>query len=94
MSGLKTTSADSLARLGAPIDGHVLICGDDDGAKATVRELLEDIGGSVVDMGPLAMAGEVEHVAAMLLNLNRRFQVRTSIRIVGLPGRGAGHPRE
>ncbi len=94
VSGLKTNSADSLARLRARIAGHVLMCGDDGGAKAAVRELVEGINGHVLDVGSLAMARDVEHVAAMLLNLNRRFQALTSVRIVGLPAGVAGRRRE
>jgi predicted dinucleotide-binding enzyme len=82
---LKTNSAASLARVGSPIDGDVLVCGDDPDARATVAALLTGAAAHVVDAGPLEMAGHVEHAAALLLNLNRRLKATTSLRIIGLP---------
>ena len=43
---------------GQPLD--VFIAGDDDGAKATVSQLVEDGGMRAVDAGPLARAHELE----------------------------------
>jgi|SRR4051812_8925794 NADPH-dependent F420 reductase len=43
---------------GQPLD--VFIAGDDDGAKATVKQLVEDGGMRAVDTGPLARARELE----------------------------------
>jgi NADPH-dependent F420 reductase len=85
VSALKTNSAASLARVGSPIDGDVLVCGDDPDARATVAALLTGAAAHVVDGGPLEMAGHIEHVAALLLNLNRRLKATTSLRIIGLP---------
>ena len=46
---------------GLPAD--VFICTDDEAARATVRKLAEEIGFSVVDMGPLRNALLTEHIA-------------------------------
>jgi 8-hydroxy-5-deazaflavin:NADPH oxidoreductase len=43
---------------GQPLD--VFIAGDDDGAKATVKQIVEDGGMRAVDAGPLARARELE----------------------------------
>jgi 8-hydroxy-5-deazaflavin:NADPH oxidoreductase len=43
---------------GQPLD--VFLAGDDDGAKATVRQIVEDGGLRAVDVGPLARARELE----------------------------------
>jgi NADPH-dependent F420 reductase len=85
VSALKTNSATSLARLGTPIDGDVLVCGDDAGARAAISALLASADARVVDVGALAMAGHIEHATALLVNLNRRLKTSTSLRIVGLP---------
>jgi len=85
VSTLKTNSAASLARLGSPIDGDVLVCGDDSDARAAVSALLTSVDAHVVDVGPLDMARHIEHAAALLLNLNRRLKASTSLRIIGLP---------
>jgi predicted dinucleotide-binding enzyme len=56
-----TTFASTLAEGnvgGQPLD--VFLAGDDDGAKATVRRLVEDGGMRAVDAGPLARARELE----------------------------------
>jgi hypothetical protein len=85
VSTLKTNSAASLARLGSPIDGDILVCGDDSDARAAVSALLTSVDAHVVDVGSLAMARHIEHAAALLLNLNRRLKASTSLRIIGLP---------
>lgn len=47
----------------------MLICGDDDDAKATVAELTESLGFDVVDAGPLANAGLLESLALLWIKL-------------------------
>ncbi len=61
MKAFNTTFAGTLADgnvAGQPLD--VFLAGDDDGAKATVRRLVEDGGMRAVDVGPLARARELE----------------------------------
>jgi NADPH-dependent F420 reductase len=85
VSALKTCSAADLERADSPIQGDVLVCGDDPAANDTIRELLEDFATRVVVIGPLALSRAVEHTTALLLNINRRYRADTSLRIVGLP---------
>jgi predicted dinucleotide-binding enzyme len=61
VKAFNTTFAGTLvegAVAGQPLD--VFIAGDDDGAKATVKQLVEDGGLRAVDAGPLARARELE----------------------------------
>jgi NADPH-dependent F420 reductase len=46
---------------GQPADAF--LCGDDAGAKSTVKKLAEDIGFRALDLGPLKNARTVEHIA-------------------------------
>ena len=47
----------------------MLICGDDDDAKATVAQLTESLGFDVVDAGPLANASSLESLALLWVKL-------------------------
>ena len=61
VKAFNTTFAGTLVEgevSGQPLD--VFIAGDDDGAKASVKELVEDGGMRAVDAGPLARARELE----------------------------------
>ena len=61
VKAFNTTFAGTLVEgkvAGQPLD--VFIAGDDDGAKATVKQLVEDGGMRAVDAGPLARARELE----------------------------------
>ena len=68
-----------------PIDCDLLLCGDDPSAKATVAELGQSLGLRAFDVGPLANAGPLEGITALLATINRRYKVKTAgIRITGL----------
>lgn len=63
----------------------VLVCGDDTEAKAVAIDLAHAIcGRSGVDAGPLRLARQLEPLTAVLININRRYRVRSGIRISGL----------
>ncbi len=85
VSGLKHESAAQLRDLGHRLQGDVLLCGDDEPAKAAVADLIRRMPDlRPVDAGGLAVAPLLDHVTALLLNVNRRHKVETSIRLVGL----------
>jgi NADPH-dependent F420 reductase len=85
VSGLKHESAASLRAVGRRLEGDVLLCGDDADAKATVAGLVRRMPDlRPIDAGGLALAPLLDQVTALLLNLNRRHGVETSLRIVGL----------
>jgi len=85
VSAFKTISAEHLQHLDVPLEGDVLLCGDDAGAKREVERLVLRIPNlRPLDTGPLANSAAVEGVTALLINLNRRYKAVTSVRIVGI----------
>ena len=86
VAGFHTVSAKALARVDKPLDEDVLLCGDDEEAKAVVAELAERlVAGRALDAGRLEVARWLEPLTAVLLNLNRRYKVSSGIRVTGLP---------
>ncbi len=69
-------SATHLKKLDAHVHCDVLICGDDDAAKATVLQLVKDVGMKGYDAGPLDNAVAVEQMTILLLNINKRHKVK------------------
>jgi 8-hydroxy-5-deazaflavin:NADPH oxidoreductase len=85
VAGFHTVSARALARVDEPLDEDVLICGDDEAAKAAVGELAERIvEGRAVDAGRLEVARWMEPMTAVLLNVNRVYKANSGVRIAGL----------
>jgi NADPH-dependent F420 reductase len=85
VSGFHTVSAEPLQDLDRAVQGDVLLCGDDAGAKGTVGELVEGIPElRWVDAGPLAMARVVEPLTALLVSVNRNYKLHEAgIELVG-----------
>jgi len=81
-------SADLLSGDG-PIDCDVIVCSDDENARALASGLAEKIPGvRAVDGGKLENARIVEQITALLIALNMRYKTHgAGIRITGLPGR-------
>jgi 8-hydroxy-5-deazaflavin:NADPH oxidoreductase len=85
VAGFHTVSARALAQVDDPLREDVLICGDDDDAKATVAALAERlIDGRAVDAGRLEVARWLEPLTAILLNVNRNYKVNSGVKITGL----------
>lgn len=85
VSAFKNLSAEHLLEIGRALEGDVLLCGDDAGAKETVAALaarLRDL--RPVDAGPLSGAAGLEALTVLLLNVNRRYRAVTSVKIVGI----------
>jgi len=90
VSAFKNHSAETLQDLAAPLEGDVILCGNDAAARAEVRELVGLLPGlRAVDAGGIANARYLEAITALLLNLNRRHKARTSIAVLGLPKAGS-----
>jgi len=86
VAGFHTVSAKALAKVDEPLDEDVILCGDDEEAKAVVGALAERIvAGRAVDAGRLEVARWLEPVTAVLLNVNRRYKASSGIRVTGLP---------
>jgi 8-hydroxy-5-deazaflavin:NADPH oxidoreductase len=83
VAGLHSLAASSLAA--GAVEGDALVCGDDDGAKASALELAARlVTGRALDAGPLAAARGLEDMCAVIVNLNRRYGGHGGLRIVGL----------
>jgi NADPH-dependent F420 reductase len=86
VAAFQNVGAAHLKELKHPVNCDVLVCGDDDDAKADVQQLIEAIDGlRAIDAGPLANAVAVEALTPVLLYINRRYKISgAGIRITGL----------
>lgn len=91
VAGLHTIAAEALQALDREIDSDVLLCADDEEAKARVGALIDGIPGMRwVDCGRLEMARVAEPLTALLVSINRAYKVKDSgFRIVGRDAWGA-----
>ena len=85
VSGFHTISAELLQNLDRSLEGDVLLCGDDAGAKATVGSLVEDIPDlRWVDAGSVQTARIVEPLTALMVSVNRKYRLHdTGIALTG-----------
>jgi NADPH-dependent F420 reductase len=85
VAGFHTVAAEPLHDLERPMEGDVLLCGDDADAKRQIGALAEGIPElRWVDAGALAMARVVEPLTALLVSVNRNYKLReTGIKLVG-----------
>jgi len=79
-------SAVSLWRHEGPLaEEDVLVCGDDDDARAAVADLAATVTGRPgIVAGPLRLARELEPLTGVLISINKRYKVRSGVRISGL----------
>jgi len=80
--------AAALADLEHPVEGDVVVCADDEGARDTVLELvttMPDLRG--FDGGSLANAIGIEAFAAIILTINIRHRGKASLRLIGVEPR-------
>jgi NADPH-dependent F420 reductase len=85
VAGFHTVAAEPLQDMERPVEGDVLLCGDDGGAKFEVGQIVEQIPDlRWIDAGSLAMARVVEPLTALLVSVNRTYELRdTGIKLVG-----------
>jgi 8-hydroxy-5-deazaflavin:NADPH oxidoreductase len=84
VAGLHSLAARQLVR-GRP-DEDAFVCGDDADAKALALELAAKVvSGRALDAGPLASAGALEGMTAVIVNLNKRYKGHAGLRVTGLP---------
>lgn len=67
------------------VDCDVLVCGDDEAARATVVKLVADLGLRGLDAGPLENAIALESLTPVLLHLNRTYKTTGGVRFTGIP---------
>ena len=84
-SAFHNLSARDLLKSDAALEGDVLVCGNDDDARAQTVELansLKNLRG--VDVGDLSNSRYIEDLTALLLNVNQRYKAHSTIKLVGL----------
>ena len=80
-----TISAHDLLVPDRPVESDVVVCADDAQAREVVMALAEKIRGvRAINGGGLHNARYVEGLTALLLNINRIYETRSAIRIVGV----------
>jgi NADPH-dependent F420 reductase len=85
VAAFQNVSAMHLAAGDDPIDSDILVCGDDVVAKEVAIQLAIDAGMRGIDAGPLANAGVVEGLTAVLIGINQRYRARgAGLRVTGL----------
>lgn len=83
VAGLHSIAARNLAQ--APPTEDALVCGDDAEAKQIALSLAANIvAGRALDAGPLANARTLEGLAAVVVNLNRRYKAHAGVSITGI----------
>jgi NADPH-dependent F420 reductase len=83
VSGFQAIPAAQLARPD-PLDEDVLVCGDDPEAKRVTLELARPlVRGRAIDAGPLANARALEGMTAVILHVNRTYNVVAGLRVTG-----------
>ncbi len=84
VGALHNISAVDLQESDAPL-GDVLVCGDSDGAKQEVMEIIQRIGARTFDAGPAANAYVIEGLTGVLISLNRKYKSKhASVKITGI----------
>ncbi len=84
VGALHNISAVDLQESDAPL-GDVLVCGDNDGAKQEVMEIIQRIGARTFDAGPAANAYVIEGLTGVLISLNRKYKSKhASVKITGI----------
>jgi 8-hydroxy-5-deazaflavin:NADPH oxidoreductase len=85
VAAFHTIAAEGLGALDTPLDSDVFVCGDDGAAKATVGGIIEQVPDlRWVDAGALSMARIAETLTALLVSVNRGYEVRDSgFRVTG-----------
>jgi NADPH-dependent F420 reductase len=86
VGAFQNIAARTLLRAEQPVDADVLVCGDDEAAIERVVGLAESIPGVTgVVAGPLRLAGGVESLTPVLVSVNRRYRIHSSLKISGYP---------
>jgi 8-hydroxy-5-deazaflavin:NADPH oxidoreductase len=84
-SAFHNLSARDLLKPDMELDGDVVVCGNDDDARAQTVELAASIKSlRGVDAGDLSNSRYVEDLTALLLNVNKRYKAHSTIKLVGL----------
>ena len=84
-SAFHNLSARDLLKPDQVLEGDVVVCGNDEGARKATVELAQSIKSlRGVDVGDLSNSRYIEDLTALLLNVNRRYKAHSTIKLVGL----------
>lgn len=85
VSALQNVAADKLSS-DDPVECDILVTSDDADARRTVAALIDAMGLSAIEAGPLANSIVAEALTSVLIGINRRMKVPgAGIRITGIP---------
>ncbi len=83
VSAYHNLPATGLAKIDEELDYDVVICGDDEDAKAVVTKLTEEMKNlRVLDAGPLDVSPMIEAITPLIVSLNIRLKKHFSIKFV------------
>jgi NADPH-dependent F420 reductase len=75
VSAYHNLPAKELSQIDQVLDYDVVMCGDDDEAKAVVKGLTEEMQNlRVLDAGPLEASSMIEAITPLIVNLNIRYK--------------------
>lgn len=86
VSAFHEVRLSKFAKLEEVIDADTLVCADSDSAKKVVMGLASEVGVRPVDAGALQNSRHIEAFVAVLVTINFRYKVSSSLKITGLPG--------
>ncbi|MQF48963.1 NADPH-dependent F420 reductase [SAR202 cluster bacterium AC-647-N09_OGT_505m] len=85
VAAFQTISAHDLLDLTTSVEGDVVTCADDEEARESVMTLAKRIPSlRAINGGALENSRYVEGITALLLNINRIYKSRSSIRVAGI----------
>jgi NADPH-dependent F420 reductase len=86
VAALHHVSAAHLSDLDHTIDCDVLVCSNDEPARALTIALMVDLGLRAFDAGSLKNAVALEALTPVLIHINKKYKVKSSgLRITGIP---------
>lgn len=85
VSAFHHLDAKQLQKVESPMQGDVIVCGDDKDAKEKVLELVEEINYiRGLDGGALKNSRYTEPLTVLLLHMNKIYKAHSGIRITGI----------
>jgi len=85
VAAFQNVSHGHLQNLDEPVDCDILVCGDEQEAKAVAMNLVRRAGFEAFDAGALANAVAVEGLTAILININIQYKAKgAGIRVTGV----------
>ena len=76
VSAYHNIPAKGLANFEKPLDYDVVICGDNDEAKALTTKLTEEMPSlRAIDAGPLEISSMIEAITPLIINLNKNISM-------------------